>query len=71
MNQEEINDLIWQGTPEWKKRQLLNQKGTNSQFASEAIVAMQKAVEWIEDDRADESYINEEWYWEMKKLLKK
>lgn len=32
--------------------------------------ALQKAVEWIEDDRADDDYIIEEWYHEAKAALR-
>jgi len=56
MKQEDINDL------------LSNRPG--SKFADKAIKAMQKAVEWLEDDRAGAYHISEEWYWEIKELLK-
>lgn len=32
--------------------------------------ALQKAIEWIEDDRADDDYIIEEWYHEAKAALR-
>lgn len=32
--------------------------------------ALQKAVEWIEDARADDDYIIEEWYHEAKSALR-
>ena len=59
MKQEDINDLL--------------SNRPSSQFADKAITAMKKAVEWLEDDRAGDDYISEvteEWYWEMKDLLK-
>jgi len=62
MNQEDINDLLKK--PEWRKLQ------SNSYFSEKAISAMRKATEWLENDRWDDGYINEEWYWEMKELLK-
>ena len=56
MKQEDINDL-------------LRHRKQNS-ISDKAITAMQKAVEWLEDDRAGAYHISEEWYWEIKELLK-
>ena len=56
MKQEDINDL-------------LRHRKHNS-ISDKTITAMKKAVEWLEDDRAGADYINEDWYWEMKELLK-
>jgi len=69
MNQEDVNDLLWKGTPTWRKEQILAAKGINSDFIRKSMVAMKKAVEWIEDDRDGDEYIMEDWYWEMKDLL--
>lgn len=33
------------------------------------IEAMKEAVEWIEDDRFGDDYIQESWYHKMKELL--
>ena len=70
MNQEDVNDLLWKGTPDWRKRQILKAKGVDADFARKAMIAMKDAVEWIEDDRFGENYISEDWYWQMKELLK-
>jgi len=56
MNQEDINDL-------------LRHRKQNS-ISDKATATMKKAVEWMEDDRAYDEYITEDWYWEMKELLK-
>ena len=56
MKQEDINDL-------------LRHRKQNS-ISDKTIAAMKKAVEWLEDDRAYDEYITEEWYWDMKRLLK-
>ena len=56
MNQEDINDL-------------LRHRKQNS-ISDKMIAAMKKAVAWMEDDRWDDDYISEDWYWEMKELLK-
>ena len=55
MRQEDINDLL-------RHRQ-------QKSISDKATAAMKKAVAWLEDDRADDEYITEEWYWEMKRLL--
>ena len=62
MNQEDINDLL--NTPEWRKLQ------SNSYFSEKATKAMKKAVAWMQDDRWEDDYISEEWYWDMKELLR-
>ena len=56
MKQEDINDLL-----RHRKHNSISDKTT---------AAMKKAVEWLEDDRAGDDYISEEWYWEMKELLR-
>ena len=57
MKQEDINDLL--------------RHRTQKSISGKTISAMQKAVEWLEDDRAGDKYITEEWYWEMKELLRR
>ena len=56
MRQEDINDLL-----RHRKHNSISDKTT---------AAMKKAVEWLEDARWDDDYISEEWYWDMKDLLK-
>ena len=55
MKQEDINDLL-----RHRKQNSISDKTT---------AAMKKAVEWLEVDMAGD-YISEEWYWDMKDLLK-
>ena len=56
MRQEDINDL-------------LRHRKHNS-ISDKAIAAMRKATDWLEDDRAGAYQISEDWYWDMKELLK-
>ena len=56
MNQEDINDLL--------------RHHKQNSISDKATATMKKAVEWMEDDRAYDEYITEDWYWEMKELLK-
>jgi len=70
MNQEQINDIMAKGMKPYQRRQSLAGRGDNAHLLDACIQAIKNAVEWIEDDRFGEDYINEAWYWEMKDLLR-
>lgn len=69
MNQEQINDIMAKGMKPYQRRRALAGKGDNVYLIDACIKAIKNAVEWIEDDRFGEKYINEDWYWAMKDLL--
>jgi len=70
MDQEQINDIMEKGMKPYQRRQALAGRGDNTHLLDACIQAMKHAVEWIEDDRFGEEYISENWYWEVKNLLR-
>jgi len=57
MDQESINDLLWKSTPEWRKKQLLNQQ-SNAELVNKLQISMANEQALKEEIAGLHKYIN-------------